>query len=1558
MAPREGRNPALTDVRRRVSRRIAGAYFLFAAAWIVFSDLALFELTKDLPGFAGGSLAKGGLFVVVTTMLLYLLVSQSLPASPASLPSTLRAGAHPRRLHPAAVFGIVAVAAIAVILATSLQQSGERREEERNDLRAILELKAGQIELLLDLMRGTATSYGRARGLRDDLTRLAQRPDAAMVAAISSRVEDLQRDLGIDAALVIDADGQVVAGSASDRSLMQVSPTMSDRVSRSLGSGEVEFHFLHRDDQLPGEPVLLDYIMPLQGTSKDTWIVGALVLRQNARTRMFRLIQQWPTPSPTAETLLVRRDGEDVLFLNDTRHGKDTAFRLRRPLSEVRLPAVKALSAPTTMLADGRDYRGVEVVAAARRIAGTDWHLVAKVDKNEALAPVRESAVIWIVFILGMMLIATAGVAYLWRQQMQLTAAHEHAEAAEREALVRHFDYLSKYANDFIFLIDEAGRIVEVNDRIMEMYQWSREELIGRPVFDLRAPGHEVTDDERHSILGQDKGMIFETEHRRRDGSVFPVEISNRAIEVEGRRYVQGIARDITERKRAEETLRQSEGRYRGLVEQSLAGIYLIQGNRFRYVNPRFAEIFGYVSPGEIVDRLAIEDLVAPEHRQLVMENLRRRLAGEIPEMRYGFVGMRRDGAPVDVEVHGRSISYQGSPAVIGMILDVTERKQSEARIARLTQLRNALSDVNRAIVHAAGEDALFADICAIAVRHTGFVLAWIGVPDPASGAIFPLTSAGGPAGLEHLGRLKMSSHDVPEGRGPAGTAVREGHAVISNDFLGNARNAPWHEIARAANIRACCAFPLRRGGEVVAVLSVYSNTVGYFDAEIAALLEEMAQDVSFSLDVLASNRERERAQREVEYKNIVLSTQQETSPDAILVVDENARIVTYNRKFVELLSIPEELVRAGEDEPVLRHAVSQMQDPDAFLAKVRYLYEHREEKSYDEVHTRDGRIVDRYSSPVIGPDGKYYGRVWYFRDITARKRTEDAIAQLAAIVEHSNDAIVSRGLDRTIRSWNPAAERLFGWKAEEAIGRSVSLLIPPEREEESVRNRELLARGAGVPTYDTVRLTKDGRRVDVSLTHSAIRNANGEVTGISLVFRDISERIRAEQAQIRLAAIVESSSDAIISRGMDGNILTWNAAAERMFGWSEQEAMGQPITIIVPPERRGEVRPIIERVVAGKAVGAVESTHRRKDGSRIDTSTTFSAIRDARGDVTAVSIIYRDVTEHKKADAALRESEARFRAVLEQSIAAVYVIQDNRVVYVNPRMREIFGYGPDEPFDPDPLAHVQESERAQVTEQLTRRLGIEPEAAYTIGAVRKDGTPFSLGVHAKLASFEGKPAIIAIAQDITEKARAEEEIKRYVARLEQAMQSTISVVTTIGELRDPYTRGHERRVGEISAAIATEMGLEESRVEGIRITGYLHDVGKIGVPAEILSKPSRLTKAEFELVKDHAQQSYEILRTVPFPWPVAETAWQHHERLDGSGYPRGLKGDAIILEARILAVADVVEAMSSHRPYRPGLGLEKALDEIGKNRGKLYDPQVADACLRLFREKDYSIPA
>jgi HD-GYP domain-containing protein (c-di-GMP phosphodiesterase class II) len=186
---------------------------------------------------------------------------------------------------------------------------------------------------------------------------------------------------------------------------------------------------------------------------------------------------------------------------------------------------------------------------------------------------------------------------------------------------------------------------------------------------------------------------------------------------------------------------------------------------------------------------------------------------------------------------------------------------------------------------------------------------------------------------------------------------------------------------------------------------------------------------------------------------------------------------------------------------------------------------------------------------------------------------------------------------------------------------------------------------------------------------------------------------------------------------------------------------------------------------------------------------------------------------------------------------------------------------------------------------------------------------------------------------------------------------ATIHAIVVTVEVRDPYTAGHQSRVADLARSIATEMNLPVDMIDGIRMAATIHDLGKISIPAEILSKPTKLTNIEFSFIKTHSQSGYDILNDIDFPWPVARTVLEHHERMNGSGYPNGLTGDNILLESRILAVADVVEAMASHRPYRPSLGIEAALEEIKKNKGTLYDNTVADACLRLFREKSFQLP-
>jgi len=296
-----------------------------------------------------------------------------------------------------------------------------------------------------------------------------------------------------------------------------------------------------------------------------------------------------------------------------------------------------------------------------------------------------------------------------------------------------------------------------------------------------------------------------------------------------------------------------------------------------------------------------------------------------------------------------------------------------------------------------------------------------------------------------------------------------------------------------------------------------------------------------------------------------------------------------------------------------------------------------------------------------------------------------------------------------------------------------------------------------------------------------------------------------------------------------------------------------------------------------------------------------------------------------------------------------------------NPRAEEMFGWSRDEALGKKPTEIIipEESRKAH-TLGLKRYLAtgegpILNRHIETTG-LHRDGHTFPVELSIVPLHTNGDLNFSAFIRDISARLQAQKELEKNREQLRASLIGTIVAVSRAVEARDPYTAGHQQRVARIAREIAQEMGLDSRLIDGLRMGATIHDIGKIHLPAEILSKPTKLSEMELELIKTHAQIGYEILKDVPFPWPVADIAHQHHERLDGTGYPRGLKSDEICLEARIVAVADVVEAMASHRPYRPALGIDAALEEIETHRGQWYDPAAVDACLKLFREKKFSL--
>lgn len=355
--------------------------------------------------------------------------------------------------------------------------------------------------------------------------------------------------------------------------------------------------------------------------------------------------------------------------------------------------------------------------------------------------------------------------------------------------------------------------------------------------------------------------------------------------------------------------------------------------------------------------------------------------------------------------------------------------------------------------------------------------------------------------------------------------------------------------------------------------------------------------------------------------------------------------------------------------------------------------------------------------------------------------------------------------------------------------------------------------------------------------------------------------------------------------------------------------------------------------------------------GKKLYLETRLISYKDPETGKKYIYGITRDMTEFKIAEKTIEESTKRYRLLFDRNLAGVFrATLSGILLECNDAFAQILGYSSAEEIIGTSVLkfYKEEADRKALITALSQQGFLRN---YELLLKKKDCSDVWVLENVSFIEEQGQKILEGALIDITERKTIEEHLKESVNKLQKTTEGIIEAMAKTIEIRDPHTAGHERRVGKLAKAIAEELGLEEEKVQAIYLTGLIHDIGKIYVPAEILTKPGTLTDIEYKLIKVHPEMGYKILEKIDFSWPISKIILQHHERLDGSGYPFGLKNDEICLEARILAVADVVEAMSFHRPYRTSPGLEYALKEIEANKGKLFDPKVVDATLNLFKK-------
>jgi PAS domain S-box-containing protein len=611
----------------------------------------------------------------------------------------------------------------------------------------------------------------------------------------------------------------------------------------------------------------------------------------------------------------------------------------------------------------------------------------------------------------------------------------------------------------------------------------------------------------------------------------------------------------------------------------------------------------------------------------------------------------------------------------------------------------------------------------------------------------------------------------------------------------------------------------------------------------------------------------------------------------------------------------------------------------NAFIGEKRYI-------------TKDGTTVwaNLTTSVVRHHNGDPHFLLSMVEDITKRKQAEDAQKiserRFRFIVENSRVGIIMMDDAYIITFLNDALCRISGYAHEELLGHDFRDFLD-EESKDFIADRYLRRqRGEYMPLrYDCNIVRKDGARRLVEINSAVIRDVEGKLETVTQIV-DVTERKLAEEAlresEERYRTLFEQSKDVIFVTSLEGNILDVNQAMLDFLGYTREEMLEMKAQELYV-DSADRIR-YLRLIKPEGVVRDFEVKLRKKDGTEMDCLLTASVRKADDGSIRGYQGIIRDITEHKRA-----EEQLRGQALIFENIHDGIIVTDleGSITSWNPAAKKLFGYDKDQVF------------RKTIGELATKVIqGTLRDGRWTgeMDFTREDGTEgvCETTVIPMRDEHSNIVAVFGVCRDITDRKRSEEILQKSYDQLRETLIATVNTLASTIEMRDPYTAGHQRRVTILACAIAEEMGLTEDQFDGLRMAGLIHDLGKINVPAEILSKPGRINEIEFSIIRYHPQICHDILRTIELPWPVAQIVLQHHERLDGSGYPQGLKGDEIMLEAKILAVADVVEAMSSHRPYRPALGVTLALEEITKNRGILYEPAVVDACKKIFTEKKF----
>ncbi len=892
--------------------------------------------------------------------------------------------------------------------------------------------------------------------------------------------------------------------------------------------------------------------------------------------------------------------------------------------------------------------------------------------------------------------------------------------------------------------------------------------------------------------------------------------------------------------------------------------------------------------------------------------------------------------------------------------LDVEMHRKAYRRLS--DDLRSAvkslacMGEFNRLFFHATDEPSTVRNFCRALIKGHGYRMAWVARPEetPDGLELVPISHAG-----DERGFLSQSFRSGGELH-----ALVEGHPWVIQDIRREAAHLPWSGRALERRYRSVAAIPFSVGGQPpTRVLCVFAEKAGAFSADRLAMLVDMTKMLSAGLRVLEEKTRRQTNEAILD----LMSRAVETSVSGFVIFSIEQGIQYANNAALVLAgyACQEEVLGC----PYRNFVLENEKTPEVLVT----VFHGGNWTGECDLIRKDGSLREVFCSvSAVRKEGEEAPSILVsFTDISEKRKTEHALhesrALYEAIIQDQTDMIL-RFLPETLEITyaNVPYARYYGKMPKDFIGQTFKCRYSADEEIRIREHLRSLTPENPVRQIEEQVFLPNGETRWQHWIDRGIFDSSGKLVKVQGVGRDITD-LKAIQEELlqekrRLEMFFANSPDGIVFCSAEQIVETANDAFLKLFGYAENEVRGRHIDELLeePPEQREAAREL-NRATEDGVTRTLEATRIGKNGRPLFVSVSVIPRTEPDGRITGTYAIYRDLTERRQKEEALKISNT----IIEGSPAVVFRWKAEKgwpIEYVSENIGQ-FGYSPEELtssgflyssiINPEDLARV-ESEASRFDSQRSDSF------CHQYRIVMKNGQNRWV-VERNRAERDESGLLLyhfGVVMDDTERRLAEmearknhEALQQSLRQLETSFRKTIEVLSSTTEARDPYTAGHQRKVAILSEAIAKRMGLPEKTCEGVYLAAMVHDVGKISIPAELLSKPSKLNEVERALIMTHPESAYEILKNVDSPWSLAEIVRQHHERLDGSGYPLGLSGAEILPEARIIAVADVFEAVASDRPYRPGLGLKAAMAALEAGKGTEFDPKVVETCRSLLND-------